>query len=45
MVFFNTGSAYGYFDVLKGRRKTQPEPNWKEVMLSCKLGDFQKHTA
>jgi len=45
MVLFNTGSTYSYLDVFEGRRRTQPEPDWKEVMLSCNLRDFQKDTA
>jgi len=42
---FNTGLAYKYLDVPEGRRRTQPEPDWEEVMLSCNLCDFQEHTA
>jgi hypothetical protein len=44
-VLFNAGSAYKYLDVLEGRRRTQPEPDWEEVMPSCNLCGFQEHIA
>ncbi len=44
-MLFNTGAVYEYPDVLEGRRRTQPEPDWEEVMRSCNLYDFQEHTA
>jgi hypothetical protein len=44
-VLLNTGSAHKYLDVLDGRRRTHPEPDWEEVMLSRNLSDFQEHTA
>jgi hypothetical protein len=45
VVLFNAGSACKYLNVLEGRRRTQPEPDWEEVMQSCNLCDFQEHTA
>jgi hypothetical protein len=45
VVSFNTGSAYKYLDVLEGRRRTQPELDWEEVMLSCNLSGFQEQPA
>jgi hypothetical protein len=42
---FNAGLAYKHLDLLEERRRTQPEPGWEEVMLSCSLHDLHEHTA